>query len=38
MALAGELVTETFDYDGGRRVTVYVPADRPEAMRGQMSC
>ncbi|MGX1771319.1 alpha/beta hydrolase [Nocardia brasiliensis] len=32
MALAGELVTETFDYDGGRRVTVYVPADRPEAV------
>jgi pimeloyl-ACP methyl ester carboxylesterase len=27
---AGEFVTETFDYDGGRQVTVYVPADRPE--------
>ena len=25
--IAGELVTETFDYDGGRRVTVYVPPD-----------
>jgi len=29
---AGELVTETFDYDGGRPVTVYVPPDRPEAI------
>ncbi len=28
----GELVTETFDHDGGRRVTVYVPADPPEAV------
>ncbi|WP_280427347.1 alpha/beta hydrolase [Nocardia brasiliensis] len=32
MARAGELVTEVFDYDGGRRVSVYVPADRPEAV------
>ncbi|WP_116203857.1 alpha/beta hydrolase [Amycolatopsis circi] len=32
MSLAGELVTETFEYDGGREVTVYVPADRPEAV------
>jgi enterochelin esterase-like enzyme len=32
MAIAGELVTETFEYDGGRQVTVYVPADRPEAI------
>jgi enterochelin esterase-like enzyme len=32
MSLAGELVTETFGYDGGRQVTVYVPADRPEAV------
>jgi enterochelin esterase-like enzyme len=32
MSLAGELVTETFEYDGGRQVTVYVPADRPEAV------
>src|SRR5262245_33331874 len=24
-ALAGELVTETFEYDGGRPVTVYIP-------------
>ena len=29
---AGELVTETFDYDGGRQVTVYVPPDPPEAI------
>ncbi|GAB3832369.1 alpha/beta hydrolase [Kribbella italica] len=30
--LAGELVTESFEYDGGRQVTVYVPADPPEAV------
>lgn len=30
--IAGELVTETLDYDGGRQVTVYVPADPPEAV------
>lgn len=30
--IAGELVTETFAYDGGRQVTVYVPPDPPEAM------
>lgn len=30
--IAGELVTETFDYDGGRQVTVYVPANPPEAI------
>src|SRR5499427_5901739 len=29
---AGEAVTETFDYDGGRQVTVYVPAGPPEAV------
>jgi enterochelin esterase-like enzyme len=29
---AGKLVTETFEYDGGRRVTVYVPPDPPEAV------
>ena len=28
----GELVTETFGYDGGRPVTVYVPPDPPEAV------
>lgn len=31
-AASGELVTETFDYDGGRQVTVYVPPDPPEAV------
>lgn len=25
MSFAGELVTDTFEYDGGRQVTVYVP-------------
>ncbi len=29
---AGELVTETFEYDGGRDVTVYVPPRQPEAI------
>src|ERR1051326_375008 len=29
---AGEFVTETFDYDGGRQVTAYVPAVPPEAI------
>jgi len=28
----GELVTETFEYDGGRQVTAYVPAETPEAV------
>lgn len=28
----GRLVTETFGYDGGRQVTAYVPAERPEAL------
>ena len=28
----GELVTETFAYDGGRQVTVYLPPDPPEAV------
>ena len=28
----GELVTERLGYDGGRRVSAYVPADRPEAV------
>ena len=27
--VAGTFVTETFDYNGGRQVTVYVPPDRP---------
>jgi enterochelin esterase-like enzyme len=31
-SIAGELVTETLDYDGGRPVTVYVPPGPPEAV------
>ena len=31
MSITGELITETFEYDGGREVTVYVP---PAAARG----
>jgi enterochelin esterase-like enzyme len=30
--VSGELVTETFDYDGGRQVTVYVPPHPPAAI------
>ena len=30
--MMGELVTATFEYDGGRRVTVYVPPYPPEAV------
>jgi enterochelin esterase-like enzyme len=30
--LVGELVTETFEYDGGRDVTVYLPPRAPEAV------
>jgi enterochelin esterase-like enzyme len=30
--MAGELVTEALDYDGGRSITVYVPPDPPEAV------
>ena len=29
---AGQLVTETFEYDGGRQVTAYVPPAPPEAI------
>jgi enterochelin esterase-like enzyme len=29
---AGELVNETFDYDGGRQVTVYVPPELAESV------
>jgi enterochelin esterase-like enzyme len=32
MSVAGELVTERLEYDGGRQVTVYVPPDPPEAV------
>jgi pimeloyl-ACP methyl ester carboxylesterase len=31
-SIAGELVTGTFEYDGGRQVTVYVPPKPPEAV------
>lgn len=31
-SLSGEVVTEIFDYDGGRGATVYVPPDRPRAV------
>jgi enterochelin esterase-like enzyme len=31
-SVLGEFVTETFEYDGGRQVTVYVPPDPPEAI------
>ena len=32
MPIAGEIVTETLDYDDGRQVTVYVPTDPPAAI------
>lgn len=31
-AVSGDFVTATFEYDGGRQVTAYVPPDRPEAI------
>jgi enterochelin esterase-like enzyme len=31
-ANAGELVTETFEFDGGRQVTVYLPPDAPHGI------
>lgn len=31
-AISGEFVTETLGYDGGRQVTVYVPAAAPQAI------
>jgi enterochelin esterase-like enzyme len=31
-SVKGKLVTETFDYDGGRRVTIYVPPTPPKAV------
>ena len=31
-ARAGKFVTETFDYDGGRLVTMYVPPEPPKAV------
>jgi len=32
VSIAGELVSETFEYDGGRQITVYVPPDPPQAV------
>jgi enterochelin esterase-like enzyme len=32
LPIEGEFITETFEYDGGRQVTVYVPPDPPEAV------
>lgn len=32
MAITGTLVTQTFDFDAGREVTVYVPPSPPEAI------
>ncbi len=31
-SVSGEFVTETFEYDGGRQVTAYVPSDPPAAV------
>jgi enterochelin esterase-like enzyme len=31
-SIGGELVTETFGYDGGRQVTAYLPPDPPQAI------
>jgi enterochelin esterase-like enzyme len=31
-AVAGKFVTETFEYDGGRQVTIYIPPDLPRAI------
>lgn len=30
--VGGQVVTKTFEYDGGRQVTVYVPPDPPQAV------
>jgi enterochelin esterase-like enzyme len=30
--VSGEFITEMFEYDGGRQVTVYLPPDPPEAI------
>src|SRR5215831_5448480 len=32
MSTAGKLITETFEYDGGRQVTAYVPTEPSEAV------
>src|SRR6476646_5294040 len=31
-SIAGQLVTEAFEYDGGRPVTVYIPPDSPQGI------
>jgi pimeloyl-ACP methyl ester carboxylesterase len=31
-AVSGEFVTETFEYDGGRQITVYVPPQPPKSI------
>lgn len=31
-SVSGKFVTETFTYDGGRQVTVYVPPEPPQAI------
>ena len=30
--ISGQVVTETFDYDNGRQVNVYIPSETPEAI------
>jgi hypothetical protein len=30
--IVGELIIETFEFDGGRQVTAYIPPDPPEAV------
>ena len=32
IAVSGEFVTETFEYEGKRQVTVYVPPETPKAI------
>jgi len=32
VSIAGELISETFAYDGGRQATVYIPPDPPKAV------
>jgi enterochelin esterase-like enzyme len=32
VSITGEFITETFEYDGGREVTLYVPPEPPEAV------
>jgi enterochelin esterase-like enzyme len=32
VSISGEFVSETFDYDGGRQVTAYIPPNPPQAV------